>query len=109
MPESIHYVPLSAPMPKPTPEHQRKITRGKVFEVVTVITLICTGTAFLYWRGQSQAGGPDAAETVRASIAAVEAGAAAKMGEEGAVWQTYLELSPGYHGIHCTRGFDWRE
>lgn len=82
MPESIHYVPLSDPMPKPTPEHQRKITRGKVFEVVTVITLICTGTAFLYWRGQGQAGGPDAAETVRASIAAVEAGAAAKMGEE---------------------------
>ncbi len=79
--ESIHVVPVPDPMPQPTPEHQRKINRGKLFEVVTVITLILLGTSFLYWRGQGFSSGPDAADSIAQSKVAVEQTEAKSIGE----------------------------
>lgn len=68
-------------IPRPTPEHQRKITRGKWFEILTVVVLIVLGTAFLYVRGQWAASQPEPAETVAASIAAVQADGAKPVGD----------------------------
>jgi hypothetical protein len=79
--ESIHVVPIPDPMPKPTPEHQRKITRGKIFEIVTVISLILLGTAFLYWRTSLQNAAADPAASIESSIAALETGGAQPVDE----------------------------
>lgn len=68
-------------IPRPTPEHQRKITRGKWFEILTVVVLIVLGTVFLYVRGQWAAARPDPAASVAASIAAVQRGGAKAVGD----------------------------
>lgn len=99
MSDSIPTIPYPAPMPRPTAAHQKKITRGKWFEIVTVVTLIILGTGFLYWRSERQANRPDAAESITASMAAIEASGAKAVGEtvlfERHFW-SYRDVIPGF-------------
>jgi len=47
---SAQYSSPFGPMPSPTPEHQKRITKQKWFEIVLVIALIVAGAGFLGWR-----------------------------------------------------------
>ncbi|NUM52363.1 MAG: hypothetical protein HUU46_01845 [Candidatus Hydrogenedentes bacterium] len=61
------------PVPLPTPEHQRKITRNKWFEVITVCTMIIAGFGYLAWRNSGRLTSVDPARTLGDAVKAVEA------------------------------------
>jgi hypothetical protein len=72
MPEKNYGIPQVDPVPDPTPEHQRKILKEKWFEIITVITLIITGTSFLMWRSAEQGSRPYPGQSIAQSVKAVE-------------------------------------
>lgn len=69
-PDGVHYPGLA---PLPDPEHQQRITRQKVFEIVCVLLLICGGVGYLMWRGDGMHVDREAPRTLQEAVAIVEA------------------------------------
>jgi hypothetical protein len=72
MSEHDFRVPPAGPMPSPTPEHQRRITNNKWFEVVTVILMIVVGFGYLAWRNYRANTHIDPARTLSESAKEIE-------------------------------------
>lgn len=72
MSEQDFRVPPSGPTPLPTPEHQRKITGNKWFEVITVVLMIVVGFGYLAWRNSGGISDGDPARTLGESAHRIE-------------------------------------
>lgn len=71
MSETRNPVDYSAPVPSPAPDHQKRISREKWFEVGVVVLCILAGVGYLMWRN-SQGRGADSSKSLTASIAAIQ-------------------------------------
>lgn len=80
MSEQDFRVPPEGPVPKPAPEHQRKITYNKVFEVTLVVLMIVGGAGYLLWRNSGSITPANPARTLADAAAAVEREGAVKSG-----------------------------
>lgn len=80
MSEQDFRVPPAGPVPLPTPEHQRKITLNKVFEVTLVALMIVGGAGYLLWRNSGSITPANPARTLADAAAAVEQEGAVKSG-----------------------------
>ena len=80
MSEQDFRVPPSGPMPLPTPEHQRKITNNKWFEVSVVVLMIVGGAGYLLWRNSGSITPVDPARTLADSAKVVERAGGVKSG-----------------------------
>lgn len=72
MDESDFRVPPPGPVPLPTPDHQRRITRGKIFEIGVVVLLVITGVGYLAWREHAAHSRVDPARTLAESASVVQ-------------------------------------
>ena len=100
MPETNHGIPYPGPMPVPTPEHQRKITREKWFEILTVVSLIVLGASFLAWRKYATAP-VDPTVSMSASVAAIEETAYVADGTETLFQRQFLSFKKPVEGFLC--------
>jgi len=100
MPETNHGIPYPGPMPVPTPEHQRKITRGKWFEIITVVSLILAGTAFLAWRKHASTA-PDPSVAMSESVKAVAAADCLPDGTTTLFKRQFLSFKKPLDGFEC--------
>ena len=88
-------------LPLPTPEHQRKITRNKWFEVVTVMLMIVIGFGYLAWRNSGRAASFNAAQTLEASISAMKEDGATQLSSTTIGNRTMASLSKKLAGFDC--------
>ena len=99
MSDTRYGIPHIDPVPRPEPEHQRRITRGKLFEIITVITLIIIGCAYLAWRDDRFHFRPAAAEKMITSMAALKSAGAAEVGiseHKGKTFHSYEKSISGF-------------
>ncbi|MCC6153742.1 MAG: hypothetical protein IT367_08295 [Candidatus Hydrogenedentes bacterium] len=88
-------------LPLPTPEHQRKITRNKWFEVITVILMIVIGFGYLAWRNSGTVPPANASNTLQAAITAVKADGATQLTSTTIGDRTMVSLSKKLAGFDC--------
>ena len=89
------------PLPQPTPEHRRKITRNKWFEVITVILMIVIGFGYLAWRNSGTVPPENASKSLDASITAVKADGAIQLTSTTIGDRTMASLSKKLAGFDC--------
>lgn len=101
MSEQDFRVPPSGPLPLPTPEHQRKISRNKWFEVVTVILMIVIGFGYLAWRNSGTAAPANASKSLETAITAVKADGATQLSSTTIGNRIMTSLSKKLAGFDC--------
>ncbi len=89
------------PLPQPTPEHQRKITRNKWFEVIMVMLMIVVGFGYLAWRNSGTVPPENASNTLQAAITAVKADGATQLTSTTIGDRTMASLSKKLAGFNC--------
>lgn len=89
------------PLPQPTPEHRRKITRNKWFEVTTVILMIVIGFGYLAWRNSGTVPPANASKSLETSIAAVKADGATQLTSTTVGNRTMASLTKKLAGFDC--------
>ncbi|MCC6143056.1 MAG: hypothetical protein IT368_04530, partial [Candidatus Hydrogenedentes bacterium] len=94
-------IQLQHGIPVPTPDHQRRITRQKWFEVATVVVLIVGGVAWLAWRSSSPAteSGP---ASLSAAAQALLAEGLQERGNERLHDLEFREFAQGFAPFGCT-------
>lgn len=99
--ELKHGIPFPPEIPSPTPEHQRKITGQKRFEVALVVLLVVAGTAFLMWRNAHTATSTDPANSLEASANAM-VGAGCKPSDRRILFhRPWLTFTRELNGLTC--------
>lgn len=101
MPDTNHGIPYPGPVPLPTPEHQKKITREKWFEIVTVISVILAGTAFLAWRNYASQSVLNPARSLDDAKAAVIAAGYAEGSTTTLLQREFHTFDKGIEGFDC--------
>jgi hypothetical protein len=81
MPETRYGIPGVDPVPLPEPGHRRRITREKLFEVVSVILLIICGFGYLSYRNYRTHHHVEPATSLAESIRTIEATGAVADGQ----------------------------
>lgn len=100
MPDTNYGIPYPGPMPVPTPEHQRKITREKWFEIITVISLIVAGASFLAWRNYASTP-PDPSRSLADSLQAIATAGYLPATNETFFGQQFRGFSKDIEGFTC--------
>jgi len=94
MGEQDFRVSMEGPVPLPAPEHQRKITRNKWFEIVTVVLMIVIGAGYLSYRNSGGLRPADAVRTLDDAVKTVEETGASKHGQgEGVFGRRIVSFS----------------
>jgi len=94
-------VPPPGTLPLPTPEHQRKITRNKWFEIGTVVLLIVAGFGFLSFRNYRSTHHVDPAATLSESAQAIGADGATPVDSTAFFNRTCQSFRKHIEGFEC--------
>jgi hypothetical protein len=96
-----HYSPVFEPVPLPTPEHQKRITKQKWFEVILVVALIVGGAGYLGLRDFRQRHHVDPALGLAKSAAATERAGATAAGTSTLMGRQCLSLTQKLDTFDC--------
>lgn len=101
MSELKHGIPYPPEIPSPTPEHQRKITGQKRFEVALVVLLVVGGTAFLMWRNAHHSTSTDPAEHLDTSADAMVHAGCEPSQRQTLLDRPWLTFTRELNGLTC--------
>lgn len=94
-------IPGIDPVPRPEPEHQRRITRQKWFEIVIVVMLIAGGTSFLAWRNNHSHTHHDPATSMAESVHHIEAAGPARISDARILERRFISLQQPIDAFVC--------
>ncbi|MFA6239303.1 MAG: hypothetical protein WC655_00150 [Candidatus Hydrogenedentales bacterium] len=101
MTETRHGIPYPDPMPSPTPEHQRRISKQKWFEVATVLLLIAAGFGFLGWRDYRAHHRTEPAKSLEEASKAIESAGCAPAGTAKIFNRHFLSYRQQLEDFEC--------